>query len=182
MISDWCKYKRPQSLLFHHVSYLSQAAHSLPPDDLLRQLGTSLQSGLSREESRKRRAMGGINVVPPPHHCPAWICCLLPCIMRGGTMRRWAAVIPDDAEVRRGNAWLRLDAPSIVCGDIIHLSPGDIAAADIRLLNLERGEFVVRSLEDTMEQGTGSMRLSRIKLSRYSSSFPIPTCSSTRAR
>ena len=106
--------------------------------DLLNQLKTDLNKGLSADEVLSRReAAGSFNVVDPPVKCPGWICCLLPCIKHIPSMKAFRQIKPDDAEVLRNGKWIRYDAASLVKGDIIRLEEGDQVPADCVVLQLE---------------------------------------------
>ena len=106
--------------------------------DLLAQLGTDPENGLTTDEvSSRREEDGSFNVVDPPIKCPAWICCLLPCIKHVPSMKAFRQIKPDDAEVLRNGKWIRYDAASLVKGDVIRLEEGDIVPADCVVLSLQ---------------------------------------------
>jgi hypothetical protein len=138
--------------------------------ELLQQLETNVEVGLSRDAAAaKRRFRGGTvvgasgdasaaaaasaasageyerdgnyyNVIDPPISCPAWVCCLLPCIDTMFPSRKeFKKLEPDDAEVLRESKWIRYDAISLVCGDIIQIHEGDVIPADCVLLKLQKG-------------------------------------------
>mmetsp|Transcript_27884 Transcript_27884/g.39231 ORF Transcript_27884/g.39231 Transcript_27884/m.39231 type:complete len:231 (+) Transcript_27884:91-783(+) len=105
--------------------------------ELLSQLSTSLDQGLSSEEASKRRDEdedGNYNVVDPPLKCPAWACIILPCIKYIPSMKLFREIQPDDAEVLRDGHWIRYDAASLVRGDIVRLEEGDVVPADCTCL------------------------------------------------
>eukprot|EP00934_Nitzschia_sp_Nitz4_P001986 Nitzschia sp. Nitz4//scaffold180_size44305//12238//12822//NITZ4_007236-RA/size44305-processed-gene-0.19-mRNA-1//-1//CDS//3329539458//1986//frame0 len=105
---------------------------------------TNLESGLTTDEATKRRELAGsFNVISPPVNCPGWVCCLLPCIKSIPSMKAFASIKPDDAEVLRNAKWIRYDASSLVRGDIIRLDEGDIIPADCILLEVSDGELLV---------------------------------------
>lgn len=106
---------------------------------VLRELQVTVTSGLTSDEVNNRRATLGGNVVDPPIVCPAWICCLLPCIQHIPSMKAYRQIVPEDAEVKRNGRWIRYDAISLVKGDIIRLEDGDVVPADCFVLNLEPG-------------------------------------------
>lgn len=106
--------------------------------ELIKQLSADPEKGLTTDEATKRReADGTFNVVDPPIKCPAWVCCLLPCIHHIPSMKIFATLKPDDAEVLRNGKWIRYDASSLVKGDVIRLEEGDIVPADCIVLTLE---------------------------------------------
>jgi E1-E2 ATPase len=104
--------------------------------DLLQELGTSLDTGLTNDQVRCRRleTSYATNVVNPPIHCPSWVCCLLPCIKSFPSMKAFRSIIPNDAEVKRSGKWVRYDATSLLVGDIIRIEAGDIIPADCVVL------------------------------------------------
>ena len=107
--------------------------------DLLAQLGSALEQGLSTDDvvaRRERDHHGQYNVVDPPLKCPAWICCLLPCIQHVPSMKAFRALQPDDVEVRRNGKWIRYDASCLVVGDILRLEEGDVVPCDCVVLQL----------------------------------------------
>ncbi|RLN72585.1 hypothetical protein BBJ28_00025890, partial [Nothophytophthora sp. Chile5] len=93
-----------------------------------------------------RRALYGANCVTPPVNCPSWVCCLLPCLMRTASMQAFHAALPRESTVRRSVAAaqqqqgqpamrrMRMDAMSLVYGDVVELKAGDVAGADLRVL------------------------------------------------
>ncbi len=100
-------------------------------------LTNHLQTGWTTDQATQRREKdGSFNVVKPPIDCPAWLCIILPCIKHIPSMKAFAAIQPDDAEVLRNGKWIRYDAASLVTGDVIRLEEGDVIPADcIVLLN-----------------------------------------------
>ena len=112
--------------------------------ELLEQLKTSMSEGLTREEAAARRQDDEtFNTIDPPIKCPAWICCLLPCIKSIPSMKKFREIQPEDAEILREAKWTRYDAASLVRGDIIKVMEGDIVPADCVLLSLLEGEILV---------------------------------------
>jgi E1-E2 ATPase len=105
---------------------------------LLQELGTSLDTGLTHDQVRSRRAEAASssspssysNMVDPPVRCPAWVCCLLPCIKNVPSMKAYRSIVPSDAEVMRSKRWVRYDATSLLVGDVIRIEAGDVVPAD----------------------------------------------------
>jgi magnesium-transporting ATPase (P-type) len=94
-------------------------------------LSTHLKTGWTTDQALQRRERdGSFNVVKPPVDCPAWLCILLPCIKHIPSMKVFASIQPDDAEVLRNGKWIRYDAASLVTGDVIRLEEGDLIPAD----------------------------------------------------
>lgn len=113
-------------------------------EELLEHLKTNLSEGLTRDEASSRRQSDDtFNVVDPPIMCPAWICCLLPCIKSIPSMKKFREIQPEDAEILRESKWTRYDAASLVRGDIVKVMEGDLIPADCVLLSLLEGEILV---------------------------------------
>jgi magnesium-transporting ATPase (P-type) len=109
-------------------------------DKVLQRYNVTVEHGLTTDEAEARRESAGhYNTVDPPVQCPAWICCLLPCIKHIPSMKAYKQIAAEDAEVRRNGQWIRYDASSLVQGDIIRLEEGDIVPADCLVLFLEPG-------------------------------------------
>jgi E1-E2 ATPase len=111
-------------------------------EGLLHEFKANRKSGLSTDEASLRRE-DGFNVVDPPVTCPAWICCLLPCIKSIPSMKTFRMITPDDAEALRNGHWVRYDATSLVRGGIIRLEAGDIVPADCAVLSVDDGPMLV---------------------------------------
>ena len=106
-------------------------------EDLIKEVGSNPEVGLTVDQASARREQDGFfNVVDPPVKCPQWVCCLLPCIKHIPTMKAFKLIKPDDAEVLRDGKWIRYDATSLVRGDIIRLEEGDIVPADCTILTV----------------------------------------------
>lgn len=127
--------------------------------DLLQQFNVTVESGLTTDEAFKRREDSGtFNVVDPPVQCPAWICCLLPCIKHIPSMKAFRNIQVEDAEVKRNGEWIRYDASSLVVGDIIRMEEGDHVPADCTVLALEEDvdELLVEHRSVTGEEQSRS--------------------------
>jgi magnesium-transporting ATPase (P-type) len=107
---------------------------------LLQQYGSSVDGLTTDQASAQREKCGEFNVVAPPIQCPAWVCCLLPCIKHIESMKVYAAMKPEDAEVKRDGKWIRYDASSLVPSDLIRIEEGDIVPADCIVLYLETNQ------------------------------------------
>lgn len=116
---------------------------SAAQEELVQKLNSNVTTGLTSDEATVRRESEGFNVVKPPVDCPAWICCLLPCIKNVPSMKAYASIRPEDAEILRGGKWIRYDASSLVTGDIIRLEEGDQVPADCIVLSVESQEILV---------------------------------------
>jgi magnesium-transporting ATPase (P-type) len=127
--------------------------------DLLSQLGTNIDTGLTKDQvSERREAATSFNVIDPPIKCPAWVCCLLPCIKSIPSMKAFREVQPDDAEILRESRWTRYDAASCVTGDIVRLAEGDIVPADCVVLTLQDDEMLVDVRNITGESKVRSIK------------------------
>mmetsp|Transcript_6392 Transcript_6392/g.12787 ORF Transcript_6392/g.12787 Transcript_6392/m.12787 type:complete len:212 (-) Transcript_6392:146-781(-) len=111
--------------------------------ELVEKLHSNVKSGLTTDQVSDRRENEGFNVVKPPVDCPSWICCLLPCIKHVPSMKAFAQIRPEDAEILRNGKWIRYDASSLVTGDIIRLEEGDQVPADCIILSVEPNEILV---------------------------------------
>lgn len=103
--------------------------------NILTNLSTSYQTGLSQKVVSTRRN-GEFNELSPPINCPKWACILLPCIKYIPSMKLYETIQPSDAEILRDGEWICYDAYSLVQGDIIRLTEGDVIPADCCLLSL----------------------------------------------
>lgn len=96
---------------------------------------TSLERGLSNSDA----ATGVYRSVTPPLNCPAWVCCLLPCIKSIPSMKLFRQIQPEDAEVLRDGTWVSYDAQCVVPGDVVRLHEGDLVPGDCTVLTLNGG-------------------------------------------
>jgi magnesium-transporting ATPase (P-type) len=136
---------------------------------ILEQYGTNLQTGLTTDQATQRREeAGSFNVVDPPINCPGWICCLLPCIKSIPSMKAFADLKPEDAEVLRNGKWIRYDAASLVKGDVIRMEEGDVVPADCILVEIPEEEELLVDLRPI----TGEERLKSITAASLSDGFP----------
>lgn len=139
---------------------------------VLEQFGANLQTGLTTDQATQRREEAGtFNVVKPPINCPGWVCCLLPCIKSIPSMKAFASIKPDDAEVLRNGKWIRYDSTSLVTGDVIRMEEGDVVPADCILVELNSGED---ELLVDLRPLTGEERLKSFKEDSLTSSVGLP--------
>lgn len=160
--------------------------------DFIAQVGVDPSTGISRDDAMARRALYGANRVTPPVNCPSWVCCLLPCLLRTASMQAYHAALPKEAVVRRKVAAppsakphgagtreaaatrrMRMDAMSLVYGDVVELTAGDLVGADMRVVECSSDCLVDQSTlaadddddddddandyADGMESGEGSL-------------------------
>lgn len=116
---------------------------STAQEELVERLKSNVTAGLTTDQVTDLRETDGFNVVKPPINCPGWICCLLPCIKSVPSMKAFAQIRPEDAEILRNGKWIRYDASSLVAGDIIRLEEGDQVPADCTVLSVEAPELLV---------------------------------------
>ena len=90
--------------------------------------------GLTTEEAKKAREKHGLNSVPPPLSAPAWLCCLLPCLLSTQQMKDYNDAVPEYAMVMRNKKWMKMDSASVVPGDVIRVEAGERIAADMRVI------------------------------------------------
>lgn len=108
--------------------------HCVPIDQLYSEL-SSCPDGLRSDTSKEIRARVGYNKVPPPLSAPAWLCCLLPCLLRTKAMLEYNECIPEHTTVRRNKNWVRMDSTSLVPGDVVLIRDGERVPADIRIID-----------------------------------------------
>jgi hypothetical protein len=55
---------------------------------------TNLETGLqyNHAERQQFRYEMGANIIPPPVDCPAWLCCLLPCLLKTKKMKYYRSL------------------------------------------------------------------------------------------
>ena len=128
-------------------------------EGFLNEFKTNRKTGLSTDEASHRREEDGYNVVDPPIKCPAWVCCLLPCIKSIPSMKTFRMIKPDDAEILRNGHWVKYDATSLVRGDIVRMEAGDTIPADCIILEVEDGPMLVDSRYITGEVKPQSLEL-----------------------
>jgi hypothetical protein len=104
---------------------------------------------LTNENAREFRGKYGFNDVPPPIEYPAWLCCLLPCLMNTESMQKYHEAVPEHAMVLRNGMWRKLEANSVVPGDVVKVEKGDRVPADIRVFEcMEQCTFDTRMVSD----------------------------------
>lgn len=177
MMSDTIQYTRPNSnnnnmlswqLTSLHIQLLKEYNH-LDMSSMIEK-NQYIVTGLTSDEVQRCRDINDIdnddtvrNIIPPPIQCPAWICCLLPCIYHINSMKIYKEIIPEDAEILRNDVWIRYDASSIVERDIIRLYPGDRIPADCIIIqhcnnNNDKEELLV-----DMKYITGDINIQSIR-------------------
>lgn len=114
-------------------SLLSMSVSKMSLIEIFKQFKSS-PDGLSSAEAKKVRENVGLNQIPPPLSAPAWLCCLLPCLLRTKSMEAYHECVPEHAQVKRNKNFINLDANSIVPGDIVKIESGMRVPADIRII------------------------------------------------
>lgn len=115
--------------------------HRMSLEELYKSLETSPE-GMVQGVVKQKRASSGDNTIPAPLSAPAWLCCLLPCLLRTKSMEQFKECVALSAQVKRsGRPWVNMEALGILPGDIIKCSEGERVAADIRLIEAKRCAF-----------------------------------------
>lgn len=113
---------------------LGSEMHKMSIEELIKQMETSLD-GMATTIVKRKRTTTGDNTIPPPLNAPAWLCCLLPCLLRTKSMEQYKECVPHNAQVKRsGRAWVNMEATGILPGDLIKVSKDERVAADIRII------------------------------------------------
>ena len=80
----------------------STPSPAMEPEEVLSHFGVEEAKGLSWGQVKQTRVEDKHdNRIPPPIDCPAWICCLLPCILRVPKMLYFNQIAAEDADVIR---------------------------------------------------------------------------------
>ena len=93
-----------------------------------------LNAGLSSEWAR--RLWREPNMIPNPNPFPAWLCCLLPCLMATPGMIAYNRMRAETACVKRDSNFFLIDSENLVVGDLVKLCEGEVVPADIRVLQV----------------------------------------------
>lgn len=133
---------RENEPLINKSNHFGQNAHhKISLQKLYNQLSSSSE-GLSSEIAKEKRHLIGLNIVKPPISAPAWLCCLLPCLLNTMSMKLYNECVPDHAMVKRNKKWINLDTASIVPGDIVRIGLGERVPADMRIIMVSHTSFV----------------------------------------
>mmetsp|Transcript_26505 Transcript_26505/g.82808 ORF Transcript_26505/g.82808 Transcript_26505/m.82808 type:complete len:247 (-) Transcript_26505:1932-2672(-) len=140
-----------------------------PLATVLEELGTNPDMGLLPSDAAARRDMYGVNSLTPPHGLPQWLCCLLPCLLQTQMMQLFNEMAGEEAgptHVLRGGRWLRMDAMSLVPGDVVQFREGQRCPADVRVLRsgkeglrCDLGDLIADAEPVGVEGGRGSESL-----------------------
>jgi hypothetical protein len=84
----------------------------------------------------ERRDECGPNIIPPPVKCPAWLCCILPCLLRTESMSLYNECIPEYAVIKMNSKWVNIDPSGVLVGDIVRIMSGQRVPADIRIIEV----------------------------------------------
>jgi hypothetical protein len=104
-------------------------------DEIYHLFGSS-EEGLSRSSRRIQREQAELNLIPPPVSCPAWLCCILPCILHTDAMKTFNECIPQYSEVKMNREWVKIDPIGILVGDIVRIKAGTRVPADMRIISV----------------------------------------------
>merc|ERR1712216_414004 len=135
--------------------------HTLGIDVVCRELNLDdREKGLSNDAWDREEKNMGDNFIPPPLPCPAWLCCLLPCLKNTPDMRLHREDVPGDAwKLMSGNETL-IASEGLVRGDVVILDVNNtdatlgkcVVPADIMLFEVEGGFEMYRSVLDPSQQ------------------------------
>ena len=114
---------------------LSNKYQTTEVNELFQQFSSS-QHGLSNVFARSVRKLRGYNKIKLPGECPPWLCCLLGLKQQSKVAKILNDCIPQGSKVLRDGKYILLDTESIVVGDIVKVSRGQSAPADIRVLEV----------------------------------------------
>jgi hypothetical protein len=130
-----------------------EGTHQMPIDRLYFKLSTSAD-GLTTSQAKQKRHAVGLNFVKPPITAPAWLCCLLPCLLSTTSMKKYNECVPDYGYVKRNGKWVKLDATSIVPGDVIRVGRDERVPADLRIFKVIQFELFVLFCIHSYNQAT----------------------------
>jgi len=117
----------------------SSEMHKMPLEALMKQLETT-HDGMPVAVTKKKRSANSDNTIPPPLSAPAWLCCLLPCLMATKSMEQYKQVVPQSSQVKRsGRPWVNMEATGILPGDIVKINNGERVPADMRIISCSAG-------------------------------------------
>ncbi len=109
--------------------------HTLAIEKLLAKLSTTT-NGLTSALAKEKRDSYGLNHIKAPVTAPAWLCCLLPCLLNTSAMKKYNECVAEYGFVKRNGRWVKLDSLSIVPGDIVRIGKGERVPADVRILKV----------------------------------------------
>ena len=102
---------------------LTAALHEATLEEIYAHFESS-KWGLTSDEARRARASNGLNNIPAPLAAPAWLCCLIPCLLKTKSMEQYHECVPEYTFVMRNRRWVKMDSASIVPGDVIRVEAG----------------------------------------------------------
>ena len=116
---------------------LTAALHEASLEEIYAHFESS-KWGLTSDDARRARASNGLNNIPTPLSAPAWLCCLLPCLLKTKSMEQYHECVPEYAFVMRNRRWVKMDSASIVPGDVIRVEAG---GKDRQSWNIDQFEY-----------------------------------------
>ena len=115
------------------LAELVKARVDTADDAYSQRLDDYLKKGLASAYARQAMMSGGRNSITSPQDCPAWLCCILPCLNNTPKMKRYMECVAEEALINRGGRQMRIDADSLVVGDVVTVTAGEVVPADMRV-------------------------------------------------
>merc|ERR1711907_333893 len=99
-----------------------ETLHTQPIETVCRELDLEdKEQGKSFAAFERESQKNGDNFIPPPLPCPAWLCCLLPCLKNTELMRLHRENVPGDAwKLMNANGTL-VASEGLVRGDVVEI-------------------------------------------------------------
>mmetsp|Transcript_26968 Transcript_26968/g.39941 ORF Transcript_26968/g.39941 Transcript_26968/m.39941 type:complete len:215 (+) Transcript_26968:76-720(+) len=131
-------------------SLIETSNHKIPIESLYSILQSS-PNGMEMTQRRIRRELDDMNVIPPPLKCPAWLCCILPCLLKTKDMQYFNECSAEYAEVKIDNKWVKIDPVGVLTGDVVRVTEGNRVPADLRVISVigEECKFVPTCITGT---------------------------------
>lgn len=98
--------------------------------------------GMTSAQAREQRMICGYNKIPAPSMLPPSLCCLIPCLKQSKARRYFDIFVPDTCCVKRNGKWIIIDSLGVVTGDLVKLTSGQHAAADLKIIEVFVEEFL----------------------------------------
>ena len=108
--------------------------HRQTLDHVYRYFDTSYE-GLTTSKVKKAKSVYGSNNIPTPVVSTIWLCCIAPFVY-SPEMKDYREIVPEYGNVKRNGQFTRIDATSLVPGDIIQIYEGERVPADIRIIEV----------------------------------------------
>lgn len=130
-------------LIPNRIDYLlNNDIHSIDLEEFWNKIDSSID-GLTTDKARSKRNIHGLNYIDPPISLPNIFCCLNPCLSQFQVIQQYNECIAENALVKRNSKWIHIDSISLVPGDIIRITVGEVLPADIRIIKVLFLFFIV---------------------------------------